>query len=284
VVQVCHEAHAGLVRWECGLAFRARVGASDQIRDAGRTDVSVTHTGLSTGFADFDRQRLLIDICIGDPAGVRRLSWHSQGVAAAGLAAQKYIHYMTPGFPTRTHAWVRLGLLLARPPPPAHLRPVGLAAAAAADHRSMAQPAPLLLWQPADCAYGCDSSTLVPFAMETHGGLGAEADRLLRGLATHASGGPGVDGDVAERRRLLHRWRLLLSCSLTRAVSVQAASHPGPRVSPLGVAAASRRHLATSASGPSLGSAAAALPGSSAAAPSAAAAPLGGFARSSAAS
>jgi hypothetical protein len=271
LVQIIHEADAGLVRQECGSAFRARLGASGQVRAAGRADISVSHTGLSTGIAAFDRRQLLIDVCVGDPAGVRLLSWHSQGVAAAGLAAQKHIHYMTPGFAKRSHAWVRLGLLLAQPPPPAHLRPVGLAATAAAKHHALARPVPLSLWQPADCAYAYASNTLVPFAMETHGYLGADADRLLQGLATHASGGPGVGGDVAERRRLLHRWRLLLSCTLTRAVSVQAATHPGPIVSPLGVAAATQRYSSsvstTSASGPSLGGAAAALPGSLAAAP-----------------
>jgi hypothetical protein len=278
-----HEVYAGLVRRECGgAAFHARVGASGQIRDVGRGDLVVHHTGLSTGVPLLDRMHWIIDVSVGDPAasGVRDHSWHLPGVTAAGLAASKHVHYKTPGVHQSLLRACRT-LVAALPPPPAHLAPAGSAAAVAtAAYHAHVSTASEARWAPAECVYAHATHVLLPFAVETHGRLGPAASRLLKALAVHGSGGPGAGGDVAARGRLLGRWRLLLSCTLARAVSVQASTHPGPVVSPLGVAAASRRSSSSAsrapllASGPSLGGASA-LPGSPAAA-SLAVAP-GGF-------
>jgi hypothetical protein len=147
----------------------------------------------------------------------------------ACLEAYKHHKYRTPGTP-QAFSQARVAALAALPAPAALLRPVDLAAAAsahAATGRALAT-APAV-WAPQACLYLHESFLLVPFAVETHGRLGASALRLLRALAVHASGGP--DSAACERRRLFQRWRLLLSHAVTRAVSVQAASHPGPLLS-----------------------------------------------------
>jgi hypothetical protein len=109
----------------------------------------------------------------------------------------------------------------------ARVRADAAAAAGAAAADAVVPPAPAV-WAPGDCTYHHESHVLVPFAVETHGRLGASAIHLLWGMATHASGGP--EGDVVERGRLFRRWRLLLSFAVTRAVSVQAIAHPGRRL------------------------------------------------------
>jgi hypothetical protein len=215
VADVAPEARVGTFSREDGHAFHyvissppAGVG-DEQLAAAGRADILVRHsTALSTGDAEFDTKHWIIDVGFADPAATtqdaRRRACDRAGYAAANVEVEKHFHYRT------------LGTACARAD-----------AAAAMDAAAAGAVVPLApaVWAPGDCFYHSESHVLVPFAVETHGRLGASAIRLLWAMATHASGGP--EGDVAERGRLFRRWRLLLSFAVTRAVSVQAVSHPG---------------------------------------------------------
>jgi hypothetical protein len=283
LLQILREAGISLVRRENSTPFDDRVRANGQIRAVGRGDL-VVHYCLPPlmGDAELEQRFLIVDVCVGDPAATQSCdaSWHSPCVAAAGMEAQKHIRYMTPGTP-RSHTEARRAIVEALPPSAAPLPPAGPAAAAAAEFLARRVPTADAVWAPADCEYAHASYVLLPFAMETHGRMGPTASRLLRALAVHASGGPGEGGNAAERGRLLHRWRLLLSCALTRAVSVQALSHPGPLRTASPVAPSARRGASPAPSASALASVplpgcAPALPGSTVAAPLAAAS-LGGF-------
>jgi hypothetical protein len=234
---ILKEAAVGPVSAEDGSPFHSFIAGSapgqrQRLEPRGRGDLVVRHsTALSTGDATLDSRHWILDVCFGDPAATSAQaslhSWHTAGWVAASLEAYKHHKYRTPGTP-QSATQAQLAALAAAPLPARPVRPVGPAAAAAA----AAAPAPAAapaVWAPADCLYLHESFTLVPFAVETHGRLGASALHLLRALAVHASGGP--DGNAAERRRLFQRWRLLLSHTVTRAVSVQAVSHPGPLLS-----------------------------------------------------
>jgi hypothetical protein len=165
-------------------------------------------TALATGDAELDSKHWIIDVGFGDPAATsEQARWRAcdrAGYVAANVEVTKHFHYRTPGT-------ARLRSLAARA--------VGAGAAGAE------VPLAPAVWAPGECLYTHETHVLVPFAVETHGCLGKGAIRLLWGMATHASGGP--DGNVAERGRLFQRWRLLASLAVTRAVSVQAVSHPG---------------------------------------------------------
>jgi hypothetical protein len=237
LAEILTEAAVGPVSAEDGSPFHSIVAGSapgqrQRAEPSGRGDLVVRHsTALSTGDATLDSRHWILDVCFGDPAATSALanlhSWHTAGWVAACLESYKHQKYRTPGTP-QSATQARLAALAAAPPPARTLRPVGPAAAAAA----AAAPAPAAasaVWAAEDCLYLHESFVLVPFAVETHGRLGASALHLLRALAVHASGGP--NGNAAERRRLFQRWRLLLSHTVTRAVSVQAVSHPGPLLS-----------------------------------------------------
>ena len=71
--------------------------------------------------------------------------------------------------------------------------------------------------------FDSSSYTLVPFAIESFGRLGKEAQALLRGLATHIAGGPGCD--KAFRGRVMHNLRQRLSVALQRQLSVRTLRH-----------------------------------------------------------
>jgi hypothetical protein len=71
--------------------------------------------------------------------------------------------------------------------------------------------------------YDSSSYTLVPFALESFGRLGLEAQSLLGGLATHAAGGVGCD--MALRGRLLHNFRQRLSVALQRQLASRILRH-----------------------------------------------------------
>jgi hypothetical protein len=216
VADVAPEAHVGTFSREDGHAFHyvissppAGVG-DEQLAAAGRADVLVRHsTALSTGDAELDSKHWIIDVGFADPAAstqaARKRACDRAGYAAANVEVAKHHHYRTPGTAReRKHA---------------------AAAAGCGAAGAVVPPAPAV-WAPGECAYHHETHVLVPFAVETHGRLGASATHLLWAMATHASGGP-EEGNVAERGRLFRRWRLLLSFAVTRAVSVQAVSHPG---------------------------------------------------------
>jgi hypothetical protein len=204
-LRLAFEAGVGPCTREDGSAFGV-VGSRSA--PAGRADVLVRHsTALATGDAVLDSKHWIVDVGFGDPAvTTERARWRAcdrAGYVAANVEVTKHYHYRTPGT-----AQVRA--LAARA--------VGAGAAGAA------VPLAPVVWPVAGCPYAHATHVLVPFAVETHGCLGQDAIRLLWALATHASGGP--DGNVRERGRLFTRFRLLMSLAVTRAVSVQAVSHP----------------------------------------------------------
>jgi hypothetical protein len=209
------EARVGDRRRENADAFRVRPvgsGPSQRLEPVGRGDLVVIHSrALATGDAELDGKHWILDFSIGNPAATkyREHAWREAGYTAAAVERHKHLKYRTPG--TR------------RPPP----------------RGAAGGPLPAPLWQPDDCLYASESYVLLPFVAETHGRLGATAERVLLALAVHAAGGP--DGDKAERCRLFRRWRTLLSVAVTRAVSVQVTSHspaahlvggPAPRPPP----------------------------------------------------
>jgi hypothetical protein len=276
--QCIKESRVGLVQRESTAPFAARLRPrSNQVRAVGRIDLMVIHDcALNTGDPELDGKPWALDVCIGGPSasGVCEYSYHTAGATVAMLDASKHFHYRTPGTSKSLTRAFR-GRVLDLPPSTAPKVPlVGPAAQAAAALFSGPRPNPQALWTPADCLYDSAAFTLVPLSQETDGRLGPDALRLLRGMATHATGGPGDDGDPVARGRLVQRWLRLLSCGLTRAVSVQALSHPGPLLAPSRVVVAARRSslpapsVPVSASGLMLGGAPA-LPGSLAAASSA---------------
>ena len=71
--------------------------------------------------------------------------------------------------------------------------------------------------------FDSSSYTLIPFAIESFGRLGKEAEALLRGLANHIAGGPGCD--KAFRGRVMHNLRQRLSVALQRQLSVRTLRH-----------------------------------------------------------
>jgi hypothetical protein len=218
MTEVIKEAGVGTCSREDGSGFLyvicsppAGVG-DEQLAAAGRADLLVRHsTALSTGDAELDTKHWIIDVGFGDPAAstcaARDRACDRAGYVAANVEVSKHFKYRTPGT--------------------ARVRADAAAAAGAAAAGAAVPHAPAV-WAPCECLYHHETHTLVVFAVETHGRLGEAALGLLWGLATHASGGP--EGDVAERGRLFRRWRLLVSCAVTRAVSVQAVMHPGRRM------------------------------------------------------
>jgi hypothetical protein len=71
--------------------------------------------------------------------------------------------------------------------------------------------------------FDSSSYTLIPFAIESFGRLGKEAQALLRGLANHIAGGPGCD--KVFRGRVMHNLRQRLSVALQRQLSVRTLRH-----------------------------------------------------------
>ena len=71
--------------------------------------------------------------------------------------------------------------------------------------------------------FDSSSYTLIPFAIESFGRLGKEAEALLRGLANHIAGGPGCD--KVFRGRVMHNLRQRLSVALQRQLSVRSLRH-----------------------------------------------------------
>jgi hypothetical protein len=215
---VATEAGVGTCSREDGGAFLRVISSSpagvgdEQLAAAGRADILVRHsTALSTGDAELNSKHWIIDVGFGDPAAstehARDRACDRAGYVAANIEVSKHFHYRSPGT-----ARVR----------------ADAAAAAGCDAAGAGAPPDFPVWAPSECLYHHETHVLRVFAIETHGRLGEAAVGLLWGMATHASGGP--EGDVAERGRLFRRWRLLISCAVTRAVSVQAVMHPGRRM------------------------------------------------------